>query len=52
MAQAEQMELTVIIKTDVQGSAEALSDALLQLDRRQGRVRVVHSASAPSPKTT
>ncbi len=45
MAEQEQLELKVIIKSDVAGSAEAVSDALLRLTTDKVRVSVVHSAA-------
>jgi translation initiation factor IF-2 len=45
MAEQEQMELKVIIKSDVAGSAEAVSDSLLRLTTDKVKVTVVHSAA-------
>src|SRR5690606_29028770 len=45
MSEAEQLELKVIIKADVQGSAEAVSDSLARLSGDKVRVSVVHSAA-------
>ncbi len=45
MSEQEQLELKVIIKADVQGSAEAVSDSLLRLTTEKVRVSVVHSAA-------
>ena len=44
MAQADQLELKLIIKADVQGSVEAVSDALIKLSTEKVKVSVVHSA--------
>jgi translation initiation factor IF-2 len=44
MAEASQLDLKVIIKADVQGSVEALSDALTRLGTEKVKVTVVHSA--------
>jgi translation initiation factor IF-2 len=43
MSQSDQKELKLIIKGDVQGSVEALSDALSKLTTEKVRVTVVHS---------
>ncbi len=45
MSEQEQLELKVIIKADVQGTAEAVSDALQRLTTEKVRVSVVHSAA-------
>jgi translation initiation factor IF-2 len=45
MSEQEQLELKVIIKADVQGSAEAVSDSLQRLTTEKVRVSVVHSAA-------
>ena len=42
--EAEISELNVVIKADVQGSLEALSDALDKLPQDEVRVRIVHGA--------
>jgi translation initiation factor IF-2 len=42
--QGEMKELNVIIKADVQGSAEALRGALEKIDIEGVRVRIIHSA--------
>jgi translation initiation factor IF-2 len=44
MQDSEQLELKLIIKADVQGSAEAVSQALTRLGTEKVRVAVVHSA--------
>ncbi len=44
MSEAEQLELKVIVKADVQGSVEALTDALQKLSTDKVKVSVVHSA--------
>jgi translation initiation factor IF-2 len=44
MEDAEVKELNLIIKADVQGSIEALSDALGKLDQSEVRINVIHSA--------
>ncbi len=44
MGQADQLELKVIIKADVQGSVEALTDALGQLSTEKVKVGVVQAA--------
>jgi translation initiation factor IF-2 len=43
MGTAEQLELKLIIKADVQGSVEALGDALLRLSSDKVKVSVVHA---------
>jgi translation initiation factor IF-2 len=45
MTQAEQLELKIIIKADVQGSVEAVSDALTRLSTDKVKVVVVHAAA-------
>jgi len=45
MAENEQAELKLIIKADVQGSVEAVSDALTRLSTQKVKVSVVHSAA-------
>ncbi len=42
--QGEVMELKVIIKADVQGSAEAVKSSLEKISNEEVRVRVIHSA--------
>jgi translation initiation factor IF-2 len=44
MAQSDQLELRVIVKADVQGSVEAVSQALSSLGTEKVKVSVVHSA--------
>ena len=44
MGQAEQLEVKLIIKADVQGSVEALSNALVELSTDKVKVTVVHAA--------
>jgi translation initiation factor IF-2 len=44
MAEASQLDLKVIVKADVQGSVEALTDALTRLSTEKVKVTVVHSA--------
>ena len=41
----EVKELNLILKADVQGSVEAVTQALEQLDEAQARVRILHAAS-------
>ena len=49
-------ELNVIVKGDVDGSVEALSDSLIKLSTEEVRVNVIHKGStrpwAPSPRAT
>ncbi len=44
MSETDQLELKLIIKADVQGSVEALRDALLKLTTAKVKVSVVHAA--------
>ena len=44
MADAEVKELNLIIKADVQGSIEALQDALDKMDQSEVRLNTIHSA--------
>lgn len=44
MAEADQMELRLIIKADVQGSVEAVADALAKLSTDKVRVAIIHAA--------
>ncbi|PRW44490.1 translation initiation factor [Chlorella sorokiniana] len=46
-AEGEQRTLPVIIKADVQGSAEAVHDALAHMCTEQVRVQVVHTGVGP-----
>jgi translation initiation factor IF-2 len=45
LQEVEQLELKLIIKADVQGSVEAVADALTRLSSEKVRVSVVHSAA-------
>jgi translation initiation factor IF-2 len=45
MAESEQLELRVIVKADVQGSVEAVSDAISRLGSSKVKVAVVHAAA-------
>ena len=45
LAETDQMELKLIIKADVQGSVEAVSDALVRLSTDKVKVNVVHEAA-------
>jgi len=44
MTETDQLELKLIIKADVQGSVEALRDALIKLSTNKVKVSVVHAA--------
>ncbi len=44
MGQADQLEVKLIIKADVQGSVEALSNALTELSTDKVKVTIVHAA--------
>jgi translation initiation factor IF-2 len=44
MSQADQLEVKLIIKADVQGSVEALSSALTELSTDKVKVTIVHAA--------
>jgi len=50
-AASEKTELNLIIKTDVVGSQEALSDALQKLGNEEVSVRVIHSAVGAITRT-
>jgi translation initiation factor IF-2 len=45
LQEVEQLELKLIIKADVQGSVEAVADALTKLTSEKVKVSVVHSAA-------
>jgi translation initiation factor IF-2 len=45
LAENEQLELKLIIKADVQGSVEAVSDSLIRLSTDKVKVSVVHAAA-------
>jgi translation initiation factor IF-2 len=45
LQEVEQLELKLIIKADVQGSVEAVADALTRLTSEKVKVSVVHSAA-------
>ncbi len=44
MSETDQLELKLIIKADVQGSVEALRDALVKMSTNKVKVSVVHAA--------
>jgi translation initiation factor IF-2 len=44
MSQADQLEVKLIIKADVQGSVEALANALTELSTEKVKVTIVHAA--------
>ena len=44
MEDAEVKELNLVVKADVQGSIEALSDALGKMDQSEVRITLIHSA--------
>jgi translation initiation factor IF-2 len=44
MAEADQLELRLVIKADVQGSVEALCEALAQLSSEKVKVAIIHAA--------
>ena len=48
MQEGEMKELNLIVKADVQGSAEAVRASLEKLSNEEVRVRVIHAASARS----
>jgi translation initiation factor IF-2 len=52
IAESDQQELRVIIKGDVQGSVEAVADALTKLSTEKVRLSVITRPSAPSPRAT
>ena len=43
MAEADQLELRLVIKADVQGSVEAVADALAKLSTGKVRVAIIHA---------
>jgi len=43
IAQGEVAELNLVLKADVQGSSEALADALRQISHAEVKVRIIHS---------
>ncbi len=43
IAEGKVLDLNLVVKADVQGSLEALSDALLKIQHREVKVRVLHS---------
>jgi translation initiation factor IF-2 len=43
IAEADQLELRIIIKADVQGSVEAVADALAKLSTEKVRVAIIHA---------
>jgi translation initiation factor IF-2 len=45
LQEVEQLELKLIIKADVQGSVEAVADALIRLSSEKVRVSVVHAGA-------
>jgi len=44
IAQNKLSELNLVVKADVQGSIEALSDALAKMDQTEVRINIIHSA--------
>ena len=46
--QGEMKDFNIIVKADVQGSAEALKASLEKLTNEEVRVKVIHSGVAPS----
>ncbi len=44
LAEGEMKELNLVVKADVQGSIEALKDALDKMDQSEVRINVIHSA--------
>jgi len=48
----ETATLTLVLKADVQGSLEAVTQSLLKLERDDVKVSFVHRASAASPRAT
>lgn len=47
----EVKELNVIVKTDVQGSLEAISDSLLKLSTQEVKVNLIHNATGAITET-
>ena len=52
MAQNDMKELPIVVKADVQGSAEAVKQSLEKLSNDEVRVRVIHAGVAPSASPT
>ncbi len=44
MSENELKELNLVVKADVQGSIEALADALSKMDQSEVRINIIHSA--------
>ncbi len=44
MSENELKELNLVVKADVQGSIEALADALAKMDQSEVRINIIHSA--------
>ena len=44
MSENELRELNLVVKADVQGSIEALADALGKMDQSEVRINIIHSA--------
>jgi translation initiation factor IF-2 len=51
MAAGEVKELKVILKADVQGSVEALSDALIRLSTNEVKLEVIHTSAGAISET-
>jgi translation initiation factor IF-2 len=49
--EGEVKELNIILKTDVQGSLEALSDSLLKLSTAEVKLKVIHSSTGAISET-
>lgn len=52
LKEGELKEVNIIVKADVQGSAEAVSASLQKIDVEGVRVKIVHAAVVPSMKAT
>ena len=50
--EGEVKELNVIIKADVQGSAEAMKGSLEKIDVEGARIKIIHPVSGPSLNRT
>lgn len=52
MTEGEVHEVNIVLKADVQGSVEAISDSLLKLSTDEVKVKIIGSGVGASPKPT
>lgn len=52
MTEGEVHEVNIVLKADVQGSVEAISDSLLKLSTDEVKVKIIGSGVGVSPKPT